>query len=775
MAAIDRVNVNNVDYEIVPEIAPLFKTTQAYSTGDCVIKDAKLYKFKTNHTAGEWVASEVEQVVLGTEVTGLPSQIVKVQNSEPSSTKSRIWVKESATEYEIPTMDEFGELSDEVDDLKSDLDSLDSKLTTVELSFSENISGATIMPEGVAVDVVLNGPSTELYDGTVLIDGENVKFTSVNGQSTNYNFFFISSGQINKANGNDFITDTFPVTASGDIEKVIGRTNNSAVEFCLLKTKCEYSVSAANAYVKQHPIRMWFKTPNNSTATTFYPYINATKTGVYLNIGTTQPVSQLLSGDTLSFVTGDYSIGGNSGKVDISQPASDIPSGSTLISTGNLTIKTLIDLQGALDKKVSRDGWNEVLPINTTFFDGVNYFDLSKAIVYNDRFINNSGTVTSAADLTSVVCPVKPNTTYWFYAPGMNRFFVVENDSATFNIGSSYTVLHNNSETNPTSITTGATARYVCIYFANYTYDFMQNNPILNEKLYNGTNNPYVSEDYLPKAVTNPLRNANVLIFGDSITDSCHITVNANDETTAYTWKNPSNSYTDAGGNIVRFNMWPFMLKNLGVFSEIRDYARSGASYKDATRTAGEERQNLSYQITVALNDLDNPNGVFDVDEFVPDIVIFALGTNDGLPNDTYQEAMAKTVLKSDGYSIDTDATLANLDRSKFCEAARSAFLRTRIAFPEAQFYCVLPIQRANDEVNGQNLNTYLREMARRYGCVIIDGYAESGIIRDTNVWNALGATLKDGLHPNDKGQNMMFRMIYGALKSHYIKDNVMN
>jgi lysophospholipase L1-like esterase len=221
--------------------------------------------------------------------------------------------------------------------------------------------------------------------------------------------------------------------------------------------------------------------------------------------------------------------------------------------------------------------------------------------------------------------------------------------------------------------------------------------------------------------------------------------------------------------------MWPKILKDMGVCAEIRNYARSGASYKTSARTEGEERQNLEYQITVALNDLSNPNGAFEVDDFVPDIVIFALGTNDGVPNDTYDSAMSKTVLAADGYSVDTTATLANLDKSKFCEAVRSAFMRTRIAFPFAQFYCVLPIQRANNEVNGEAINAYLKQMAERYGCIIVNGFAESGIIRDTNTWNALGLTLKDGLHPNDKGQNMLFRAIYGALKSHYTITSSMN
>lgn len=30
-------------------------------------------------------------------------------------------------------------------------------------------------------------------------------------------------------------------------------------------------------------------------------------------------------------------------------------------------------------------------------------------------------------------------------------------------------------------------------------------------------------------------------------------------------------------------------------------------------------------------------------------------------------------------------------------------------------------------------------------------------------------ASLKDGLHPNEKGQNMMARMIISAINSHYV------
>ena len=60
MAAIDHINQNSVDYEIVPEIAPLFKTTETYVVGDHVIYQANWYTFKEAKTAGAWDATKVD-------------------------------------------------------------------------------------------------------------------------------------------------------------------------------------------------------------------------------------------------------------------------------------------------------------------------------------------------------------------------------------------------------------------------------------------------------------------------------------------------------------------------------------------------------------------------------------------------------------------------------------------------------------------------------------------------------------------------------------------
>lgn len=259
----------------------------------------------------------------------------------------------------------------------------------------------------------------------------------------------------------------------------------------------------------------------------------------------------------------------------------------------------------------------------------------------------------------------------------------------------------------------------------------------------------------------------NVLVFGDSITDCCNLTV-SNGITTAYSFRDPSNSYINAGGQTVNYYMWPFIFNKLLHCNELRNYARSGASYKDASRSSGEERQNLSYQINLAIADLETAGGAFVVDHFQPDIIIMAIGTNDGVPNDTPEQAYSKIVTISSG--IDVDATLSALDRSKFCEAVLWANLMIRKYFVDSLYCVVLPIQRMSDDNPIGTLHDYIKEIAQRFGgAIIIDGAYDSGIVKSNNVISGLGATLKDGLHPNEVGQNMMARMIMSAVNNYYV------
>lgn len=80
MPALDHINKDGTKYEIVPEIAPLFNTSTAYAKGDCVIKDAVLYRFKTAHSAGAWNSSEVDAINLSEEVTDLKQDLQEFPN-----------------------------------------------------------------------------------------------------------------------------------------------------------------------------------------------------------------------------------------------------------------------------------------------------------------------------------------------------------------------------------------------------------------------------------------------------------------------------------------------------------------------------------------------------------------------------------------------------------------------------------------------------------------------------------------------------------------------
>ena len=262
--------------------------------------------------------------------------------------------------------------------------------------------------------------------------------------------------------------------------------------------------------------------------------------------------------------------------------------------------------------------------------------------------------------------------------------------------------------------------------------------------------------------------NLNILIFGDSITSCSSITTNEQKHTTVYHLVENSNSYINDNGETIKYSMWPVLMTKYLPCADVRNYAMPGASYKEQARDVGNERQNLSYQIELALNDVSNPYGVFPTaGDFVPDIIIFALGTNDGTPNDTYESAMKKTVMSADGQCFDVDATLANLNLVNTCEAIRYAFIKIKRAFPQSLCLCVLPIQRANCEQPA--INEALRKMANRYSMKVIDGYSELGIVRDLEVCNGLGENLKDGLHPNDKGQRLYTRMMVSAIKNNWL------
>jgi lysophospholipase L1-like esterase len=266
-----------------------------------------------------------------------------------------------------------------------------------------------------------------------------------------------------------------------------------------------------------------------------------------------------------------------------------------------------------------------------------------------------------------------------------------------------------------------------------------------------------------------------VLIFGDSISDSAHIKINTSNQTTEYWFADPSNHYTNSQGVTITYYMWPWFVNKILNCSDCRCYAMSGASYRTIERTEGNERQNLQFQIDLAMNDLTNPLSVFPtVGTYNPDIVIFALGINDGVPTtgEDYATTMAKTVFVDGG--IDVDATIAAMDYTNRADAVHGAFLRVKKAFPYALTFAVLPIQTNKRDVDGEGtMNELIRLIAHRYSIHVIDGARDMGIVRD--FCGDVDIYLKDGLHPNDKGQNLYTRLVLAAIRKEYINLEALN
>lgn len=208
---------------------------------------------------------------------------------------------------------------------------------------------------------------------------------------------------------------------------------------------------------------------------------------------------------------------------------------------------------------------------------------------------------------------------------------------------------------------------------------------------------------------------ANYLIFGDSITSTSRVTSGLFDET--------------------YYMNWPVYAKDILNMGEFRNYAVSGASFKDRSI---EPYQFMGLQIETSITN-----------EETPDVIIIACGTNDGNGNiGTYEEAMSK-------------ATLDDLDQTIILEAARHAFWTLRLAYPDAVCFFANPLQRMSNttEQLAPAVNA-LGVMAKRYGFNLIDQNNCSGIIRELEVYQGEGKYLRDGLHTNNAGMKKQAEFI---------------
>ena len=213
---------------------------------------------------------------------------------------------------------------------------------------------------------------------------------------------------------------------------------------------------------------------------------------------------------------------------------------------------------------------------------------------------------------------------------------------------------------------------------------------------------------------------AKYLMFGDSITQTGDV------------------DNGDITGTTFRSN-WPKFAKNQLQMSEYKNYARSGASFREYVGQL--TWQKISHQVQTAITNAENP-----------DIIVLACGTNDANINlGNYTTAMSKTI--------------AELDMSNTAEAMRWSLFKIKENFPNAVcFYCT-QLQRADSEMESRlNANNLMVKMAQRYGFNIIDCMTESGIVRDFEVDAASRRYLYDGLHPNVDGQKLQANLIVSRI-----------
>ncbi len=147
-----------------------------------------------------------------------------------------------------------------------------------------------------------------------------------------------------------------------------------------------------------------------------------------------------------------------------------------------------------------------------------------------------------------------------------------------------------------------------------------------------------------------------------------------------------------------------------------------------------------------------------------PDIIAVYLGINDfdnGVETTTfatqYDAMIKKIVEKYNNSSIETTST----------DTANSDDTTTKTT-ADIYLFTLLPNAVKVDETRLLAYNEAIRSVASKYGCHIVDLYADSGITR-VNMASYTGDT--DCLHPNPAGMTLMAECFVDALYTNYVTD----
>lgn len=139
-----------------------------------------------------------------------------------------------------------------------------------------------------------------------------------------------------------------------------------------------------------------------------------------------------------------------------------------------------------------------------------------------------------------------------------------------------------------------------------------------------------------------------------------------------------------------------------------------------------------------------------------PDLFVFSLGTNDVKPG------CSEEVLSAN--------TLDSIDIMTMAGGARWAIETLRNEYPQCKIFLCTPIQSGDPERNRLNCQkiVILKEICRAFNVEVIDCYSGSGIMAEFEKPASQGRYLKDGLHPDREGQQLMGNYIANEIRKKY-------
>lgn len=140
----------------------------------------------------------------------------------------------------------------------------------------------------------------------------------------------------------------------------------------------------------------------------------------------------------------------------------------------------------------------------------------------------------------------------------------------------------------------------------------------------------------------------------------------------------------------------------------------------------------------------------------VPDVFVFSMGTNDN------NLGSAEEALKG--------KILDEVDVTTMAGGARWAIQTILEHYPRCRVFVSTPIQTGSTEHNGQNLKkiAILRELCQSLSVQLIDCYSNSGITEKFEQPSGSGRYLRDGLHPDKEGQELMGRYIAKEIRNNF-------